>query len=165
MGCVHADGGNPRYVCNECEKDEPGLRARNRGWVRGDVLPEIDTTMTTDFPVAPKVAVPVPDQLEPELTKPFKLPGYGEQLFTFKTVDLTKLSEYERGRRKGSQEMLDMIRGSLKGFPDLGGDIEVIREIERIIAEATCYWRDEVAQLRETISNIRKEIEKLRVQV
>jgi hypothetical protein len=77
--------------------------------------------------------VPMPDPIAAEETKPFKLPGYGDRLFTFKTVDLTKLSEYERGRRRGAEDMLRMIRGSLQAYPNAGGDIEVMKEVDRIV--------------------------------
>lgn len=35
-----------------------------------------------------------------------------------------------------ANQMLDMIRGSLRGYPNSGGDIEVMAEIERIEKEA-----------------------------
>lgn len=38
-----------------------------------------------------------------------------------------------------AEEMLESIRGSLRGYPDLGGDIEVMKEVERI--EKAAYAR------------------------
>jgi hypothetical protein len=35
----------------------------------------------------------------------------------------------------GWQECLDSVRGSLRGYPDCGGDVEIMREIERIVAQ------------------------------
>lgn len=32
--------------------------------------------------------------------------------------------------------MLEVIVGSLRGYPDCGGDIQVMTEVERIVAEA-----------------------------
>lgn len=37
---------------------------------------------------------------------------------------------------RGAQRMLDTIRGSLEGYPNLGGDIEVMEAVDRIIKEA-----------------------------
>lgn len=43
------------------------------------------------------------------------------------------LAERDRAQQlKGWQDCLDSVRGSLRGYPDCGGDIEVMREVERI---------------------------------
>lgn len=42
----------------------------------------------------------------------------------------------EQARINGGQEMLGMVVGSLRGYPHLGGDIEVMREVDRLIKEA-----------------------------
>lgn len=38
----------------------------------------------------------------------------------------------QRAQQEGASQMLDSIRGSLQGYPDLGGDIEVMRSVERV---------------------------------
>jgi hypothetical protein len=35
-----------------------------------------------------------------------------------------------------STDMLNMVVGSLRGYPNAGGDIEVMKEVERIVREA-----------------------------
>lgn len=128
MGCVHADGGNPKYVCDECELDERGFRTAQRAWVRGDVLPEVHGTATGRLSTGAPNLMNAPSTLSHSKEI--------HRLFTFKMVDPNKLSEYERGRRKGSEQMLESIRGSLRGYPDSGGDIEVMEQVERIEVNA-----------------------------
>lgn len=41
-----------------------------------------------------------------------------------------------RARMDGNMEMLDRIRGSLKEYPNLGGDIEVMNEVDRLVNNA-----------------------------
>lgn len=145
MGCVHADGGNPRYVCNTCEKDEPGLRARNRGWVRGDVVPEVHGTETGRF----KTASPNVSQASKMATPICRgcLVGGDAQ----HVCDPYKSTEYVRG----SQDMLDMIRGSLKGYPDAGGDIGVMRSVDSIVENA-------LHECKKLNRSLQEEIQKLR---
>jgi hypothetical protein len=46
--------------------------------------------------------------------------------------DVYKDSEFH----KGANWMLEAIVGSLRGYPDLGGDIRVMEEVDRIVREA-----------------------------
>lgn len=39
-------------------------------------------------------------------------------------------------RVEGRSEMLESIRASLKGYPDVGGDICIMQEVDRIVKEA-----------------------------
>ena len=39
----------------------------------------------------------------------------------------------ETFRCQGHREMLDSVRGSLRGYPNCGGDIEIMAEVERIV--------------------------------
>jgi hypothetical protein len=49
---------------------------------------------------------------------------------------------------KGAREMLESIRSSLRGYPDMGGDIEVMKEVDRIKATAEAE-RDELKSERD----------------
>ena len=42
----------------------------------------------------------------------------------------------EAAEQRGAIEMLDRIRGSLKEYPNCGGDIVVMKEVERIVSKA-----------------------------
>ena len=50
----------------------------------------------------------------------------------------------------GANWMLESITGSLRGYPDHGGDIGVMTEVERIIGERTKALREALERLRET---------------
>jgi len=46
-----------------------------------------------------------------------------------------KKSALDRAKQEGATTMLESIRGSLRGYPNCGGDVEVMREVERIVGE------------------------------
>lgn len=108
MGCVHADGGNPNYVCDECEMDEPGIRASTRGWVRGDIVPE-------------KAEGP---DIENKITEQYT-------------------QVYKNGFQAGADDMLRMVRGSIDGYPEAGGDIKIMTRMQALLGKA---WESGYAQ-------------------
>lgn len=44
--------------------------------------------------------------------------------------------QFRRGYQRGQMEMLDSIRAALRDYPNAGGDVVVMREVERIVLEA-----------------------------
>jgi hypothetical protein len=58
----------------------------------------------------------------------------------------------ERVQHDAFQEMLRMVVGSLKGYPNAGGDIEVMTEVERIRRDAVA---EERKALREVVIEVR----------
>lgn len=51
-------------------------------------------------------------------------------------------------------EMLESIRASLRGYPNCGGDVEVINEVERIVAERTKDIKDAAEMLWVVLANV-----------
>jgi hypothetical protein len=48
-----------------------------------------------------------------------------------------QIAELQKERDRAAGEMLDRVRASLREYPNGGGDIEIMREVERIVNEAT----------------------------
>ena len=67
------------------------------------------------------------------------------------------LAALQQARDLGSSWLLEAIRGSLRAYPNCGGDIEVMREVARIQKEARDLGREEAyeqaAILHESINN------------
>jgi hypothetical protein len=51
--------------------------------------------------------------------------------------------QYRKGYTDGSREMLDRIRASLQEYPNLGGDTEISKSIDRICEEYYKQKKDE----------------------
>jgi hypothetical protein len=45
------------------------------------------------------------------------------------------MSKFEEGELKGWQDAIESVRSSLRVYPDGGGDIEIMKEVERITTE------------------------------
>jgi hypothetical protein len=66
-----------------------------------------------------------------------------------------RIAELQKERDTAANWMLDMIRGSLLAYPNLGGDIEVMREVERIVNEATAELQKDKALIDDIMADMR----------
>jgi hypothetical protein len=65
----------------------------------------------------------------------------------------------------GANQMLDSVRGSLKGWPELGGDVEVMEEVERIRKEGVREGLRGIEDYKAEMGRLRAENNELRQRV
>lgn len=61
---------------------------------------------------------------------------FAQKLEESRRIEIENTPAYKQAHYDGACWMLDSIRASLRGYPDNGGDKEVMKEVERIVKEA-----------------------------
>ncbi len=76
-----------------------------------------------------------PRELAQKLYREFQSLHSRQHGFNWDQIYVMFLHHINKAYEEGCSNMLGSIRGSLEGYPDSGGDIEVMRLVDKILLE------------------------------